>query len=203
MTLSTFFSDGTLSTPAAFLTAALVGLAFGASLERTGFGSSRRLAGVFYLRDMTVIQVMFTALATAMVGLAVLERLGLVDPAAIHHMETFLAPQAVGGLIFGVGFVAGGWCPGTALVGLASAKGDALVFLLGAMLGSLGFAAGWPALSGFANVGACGVATLPQLLGLSPGVTTLLVVLMALGVFVVIDRFAARKPVGAAEGAAS
>lgn len=203
MTLATFFSDGTLGTPAAFLTAALVGLAFGASLERAGFGSSRRLSGVFYLRDMTVIQVMFTALTTALVGLAVLERLGLVDPSAIHRMETFLAPQAVGGLIFGVGFVMGGWCPGTALVGLASAKGDALVFLLGAMLGSLGFAAAWPALSGFAEVGACGVATLPQLLGLSTGVTTLLVVLMALSVFVVIDRFAARKAAGAAEGAAS
>lgn len=203
MTLSTFFSDGTLGTPAAFLTAALVGLAFGASLERAGFGSSRRLAGVFYLRDMTVIQVMFTALATAAVGLALLERLGLVDRTTIYALETFLAPQAVGGLIFGVGFVVGGWCPGTALVGLASAKGDALVFLLGAMLGSLGYAAGWPALSGFAEAGACGVATLPQLLGLSTGVTTLLVVLMALAVFVVIDRLAARKASDAAEGAAS
>ena len=57
----------------------------------------------------------------------------------------------MGGLIFGVGFVMGGWCPGTALVGLASGKGDALVFLGGAALGSLAYAVAWPSLADFAD----------------------------------------------------
>jgi thiosulfate/3-mercaptopyruvate sulfurtransferase len=54
-------------------------------------------------------------------------------------LDTYWAAQIVGGLVFGAGFVIGGWCPGTALVGLASAKWDALVFLVGAMLGSILF----------------------------------------------------------------
>ena len=37
-------------------------------LERAGFGSSRRLAGIFYFRDMAVLKVMFSGLVTAMLG---------------------------------------------------------------------------------------------------------------------------------------
>ena len=37
---------------------------------------------------------------------------------------------------FGIGFVIGGWCPGTAAVGMVSGRFDALIFLVGAMIGS-------------------------------------------------------------------
>ncbi len=191
--LATFFSDGRLETTAAFVLAGVIGVAFGFWLERAGFGSSRRLAGVFYGRDFAVIQTMFSAIVTALVGLRVLVVLGAVDEAAIHHMETFLGPQVVGGLIFGVGFVMGGWCPGTALVGLVSGKGDALVFLLGGALGSIAYAAAWPSLTGFSAVGACGVCTLPERFGLTPGVTTLAVVGVALAAFVVVELLGARR----------
>ena len=73
--ISTFFGQDALSSPAAMLAALVIGLAFGFSLEQAGFGSSRRLAGIFYFRDMTVLKVMFTAVIVAMLGL-------LVRPAA-------------------------------------------------------------------------------------------------------------------------
>jgi hypothetical protein len=204
--LATFFGDGELGVPGALLLAGLLGLAFGFWLERAGFGSSRKLTAVFYFRDMAVVQVMFTAIVTAVLGLRALVVLGLADPSAIHHMETFLWPQALGGLVFGVGFVTGGWCPGTALVGLAAGKADAGVFLLGAIAGSLAFAAAWPALEGFMASGAMGVATLPtlpQTLGITPGATALLLVLVAIGMFVGGARLRARfapEAAGAAGG---
>jgi uncharacterized membrane protein YedE/YeeE len=191
--IGTFFSDGALGTAGAFAMAGVLGLAFGFWLERAGFSSSRRLSGVFYGRDYAVIQTMFSAIVTALLGLRLLIAFGAVEDSSLFLMETFLAPQVVGGLIFGVGFVMGGWCPGTALVGLASGKGDALVFLGGAAIGSLAFAQTWPQLSGFVEGGACGVCTLPERFGLSPGVTTLLVVLVALGAFVVVEALAARR----------
>ncbi|GEM_PF-2108513 len=40
----------------------LIGVGFGFALERAGFGSSRRLAGVFYFRDMAVIGLAATLL---------------------------------------------------------------------------------------------------------------------------------------------
>ncbi len=191
--LSTFFSDGALSTTAAFALAGLLGLSFGFWLERAGFGSSRRLTAIFHFEDFTVLKVMFTAILTALLGLRLLTVLGLVDPGAIHHLETFAGAQAVGGLLFGTGFVVGGWCPGTALVGAAAGEGDALAFLGGALLGSLVFAALWPALQGLAMAGACGVCELPARLGLSAGSTTFLVVLVALAAFAVVELVERRR----------
>ena len=190
------FSQGLLDTPLGFVLALAIGLAFGFWLERAGFGSSRKLAAIFYFRDFAVLQVMFSGLATAAVGLFVLDAAGVVDASSVYRMDTHLAAQVVGGLIFGAGFVAGGWCPGTALVGAASGKLDALLFLAGAMGGSLAYAALWPALAPLKDVGACGVATLPEVLHVSTGATVALVVAMALGAFAAVHLFARRNATG-------
>jgi uncharacterized membrane protein YedE/YeeE len=187
------FDQGRLESPLGWTAALLVGLAFGFWLERAGFGSSRKLAAVFYLRDFAVVQVMFTAVATAALGLVALDVAGLFDASRVYRMETLLAPQIVGGLLFGAGFVAGGWCPGTALVGAASGKVDALAFLAATLLGSLVYAAFWPQLAPLQDVGACGVVTLPELLHLSSGAVAALVVAVALLAFTAIHRFAPRR----------
>jgi 3-mercaptopyruvate sulfurtransferase SseA/uncharacterized membrane protein YedE/YeeE len=135
--IDTFFRSGTLDTPAAFFVSLLIGIAFGVTLERAGFGSSRRLSGIFYFRDMTVLKVMFTAVVVAMLGVTYAKAFGWVTMENVYFMPTLYAAQIVGGLIFGVGFVMSGWCPGTGAVGLASGKIDALVFLLGAIGGSM------------------------------------------------------------------
>ena len=135
----TLYALNLLGTPLGFAMAGLIGLFFGFFLERAGFGSSRKLTAVFYFKDMAVIKVMFTAVITSLVGYHYLVLLGLVDPGGIYVLETYWGAQIVGGLLFGVGLVGGGWCPGTAYVGIASGKGDALFFLVGAVLGSIIF----------------------------------------------------------------
>jgi uncharacterized membrane protein YedE/YeeE len=190
-----FFEAGALGSPAAFVAAAIVGLSFGFWLERAGFGSSRKLAGIFYLRDFAVVQVMFTAVVTALVGLLVLEAAGVATPASLHRIDTAYGPQLLGGAIFGAGFVVAGWCPGTALVGAASGKVDALAFLAAAGLGSLAYAAAYGSLAAFDAVGACGVITLPEMLGVAPWVLTAGLVLIALSLFALIARVErARSP---------
>lgn len=187
------YDRGLLDTPFGWTAALLVGLAFGFWLERAGFGSSRKLAAVFYLRDFAVVQVMFTALATAALGLVALDLTGLFDASRVYRMETLLGAQVVGGLLFGAGFVAGGWCPGTALVGVASGKLDALAFLAATLAGSLVYAAFWPGLAPLQDVGACGVVTLPGLLHLSQGVVAAIVVAIALLAFTAIHRLSPRR----------
>lgn len=188
------FDHGLLESPFGWTAALLVGLAFGFWLERAGFGSSRKLAAIFYLRDFAVVQVMFTAVATAALGLVALDVAGLFDASRVYRMETLLGPQIVGGLIFGAGFVTGGWCPGTALVGAASGKLDALAFLGATLAGSLVYAALWPQLAPLQEVGACGVVTLPELLHLSSGVVAAIVVAVAIGMFIAIHRLAPHSP---------
>ena len=137
--INTLFNADSLAGPNAMLMALAIGFLFGTVLEQAGFGSSRRLAGIFYFRDMSVLKVMFTAIIVAMIGLSALRNLGMLQAEAIYILPTVFGPQIIGGLIFGIGFVMSGWCPGTGAVGLASGRGDALVFLLGAGLGSILF----------------------------------------------------------------
>lgn len=137
--ISTMYSLDMLDTSAAFALAGIIGLLFGMFLEQAGFGSSRKLTAVFYFKDMSVVKVMFTAVVTALVGYQYLASFGLIQPGQVYVLDTYWGAQALGGLIFGVGFVMGGWCPGTALVGLASMKWDALVFIAGAIIGTIGF----------------------------------------------------------------
>lgn len=183
------FAQGLLDTPLGFAAALAVGIAFGFWLERAGFGSSNKLAAMFYLRDFAVLQVMFTGLATAAIGLAALDAAELFDASGVHRMATAYGPQILGGLIFGAGFLIGGWCPGTALVGLASGKLDAAVFLLGAGGGAIAYAAAWPSLAPLQELGACGVITLPETLGLPATTVALMVVAIALCAFAGVHLF--------------
>ena len=120
--INTFFGLNSISSAGAMFASIVLGFFFGLILERAGFGSSRRLAGVFYFTDMTVFKTMFTALITAMLGLILVEGMGFIDPISqFYFMPTYYGAYIVAGLIFGIGFVMAGWCPGTAMVGVASA----------------------------------------------------------------------------------
>ncbi len=159
---------------AAWLGAAvLLGLGFGFCLERAGFGSARKLTAVFYLYDMAVVKVMFTAIVTAMVGLFILSAAGLLDLSEIFVEPTHMAAQALGGLLFGAGFIVGGYCPGTAIAALATGRRDGLAFALGMLLGVLAYAELTPGLEAWISGGGSEGMTLPETTGLGRGWWTL------------------------------
>jgi len=138
--IQTYYGLDALEVWGAFFAALVIGFFFGLALERAGFGSSRRISGIFYFTDMAVLKVMFTALVVAMLGLAFVAASGMIDLShQVYYLKTYYGAYIVAGLIFGIGFVMGGWCPGTAAVGLASGKIDALLFLVGAIIGSVLF----------------------------------------------------------------
>ena len=101
------YQHGLFGESTSLVIALVIGLGFGFVLERAGFGSGRKLAAQFYLTDLTVFKVMFTAIVTAMIGLYLLSRIGLLDLSLVYRLPTYLVPQLVGGLLFGVGFVIG------------------------------------------------------------------------------------------------
>ena len=165
--------------------AVLFGIGFGFVLERAGFGRARKLMGQFYGHDMTVLKVMFTAIATAMLGAVILSGAGLFDLGAVQlRYPTFLWPMIVGGLVLGVGFVVSGYCPGTSVVATASGKLDGLATVVGVGVGSLGYSELEPAMGSFPDSGALGSFTLPQWLGLPLPVVALAVVAIAIAAFI-------------------
>ena len=117
------------------LTGIIIGFGFGFVLERAGFGNARKLAGQFYLEDMTVFKVMFTAILVAMVGLYGLASLGFVDMSLIWINPTFIPAQAVGGFLLGIGFIMSGLCPGTSVVSMVSGRIDGWVTFAGIFVG--------------------------------------------------------------------
>ncbi|MBK9246499.1 MAG: YeeE/YedE family protein [Burkholderiales bacterium] len=156
-----------------------LGFGFGWFLERAGFGSSCRLCAQFYLYDMTVLKVMFTAIITAMVGLWAFSAAGLLDLSMVYLTPTSIGAQLAGGVLLGAGFIVGGYCPGTAVTAAASGSGDGYVYIGGFMAGLLFYALAFVGLEEWANAASIGEMTLPQAFGVPYGAVVLGVVVMA------------------------
>lgn len=181
--MTPLFEFGAFGDTGALVAAVVIGIAFGWCLERAGMGSARKLAGQFYLTDLTVFKVMFSAILTAMLGAFWLGRLGLLDLSRVYVPETFLAPQLVGGLVFGAGFVIGGLCPGTSCVAAATGRIDGIVLVGGMFAGVLGTGLGFGPLQHFYESTARGTYTLPDALHLPYGVVVFAIVAIALAAF--------------------
>ena len=166
-----------------FLVFLLIGMAFGAILEMCGFGDSRKLAAQFYLKDMTVLKVMFTGIVVACVLIFLSSGLGLLNFDRLWVNPTYLYPEIAGGLIMGVGFIVGGFCPGTSLVAASTLKLDGILFVLGGLFGVWAFGESVGYFEGFFYSSFYGRLTLFDWLGISPGVVVVLVTLMALVMF--------------------
>jgi hypothetical protein len=182
-----------------FLLLTLVGgVAFGVVLERAGFGSGCKLTAVFYGYDMSVVKVMFTAIVTAMVGLWLLASIGVIDMQEIYIVPTNYVAQLVGGLVFGAGFVIGGYCPGTAVVACAAGRTDAWVFVLGILAGIAVYARFMGGVEQWIRANAIDDVTLPSLTGIAAGWwVALFVVFLALaawGMGIAERTFARFKP---------
>lgn len=177
----------------AMLAAVLVGFGFGFVLERAGFGNARKLLAQFYGTEMVMLKVMFTAIVTAILGTVVLAGVGLLDLRALADSvssEIFLWPMIAGGLLIGVGIVASGYCPGTSLVGIASGKLDAVLAYLGVVVGQVIWAeleTRGP-IARFHQSGAYGHVYLHDLLGIPPAAVAAVIVLVAIGAFLLGEK---------------
>jgi len=168
--------------------AVLIGFCFGFVLERAGFGNPRKLAAIFYLRDFTVLKVMFTAIVVCMLGLLYFSVFGWIDLGRVYLLPTYIWPQIVGGLILGVGFVMGGYCPTTSIVATVSGKLDGLIFIVGMLFGSFIFAEIFPFLESFYSAGDMGAVRVSDVLKLNSGIVALLICLMAVGAYWFVEK---------------
>ncbi|MBI5352551.1 MAG: YeeE/YedE family protein [Chloroflexi bacterium] len=170
--------------PWTYVLFAVIGFAFGYTLEMSGFGDSRKLAAQFYFTEMTVLKVMFTAIVVAMVLLFGAAGLGILDFSQVWVNPTYLASGILGGLIMGVGFIVGGFCPTTSLASASTGKIDGMFFMLGGFVGAYLFGeteqyfTNW-----YNNAGYYGRLTLDQVFHLPIGAVVVLVILMALFMF--------------------
>jgi hypothetical protein len=191
-----FYKYGLFGDEVSLIIAFVLGIGFGFFLERAGFASGRKLAAQFYFNDMSVFKVMFTAIVTALIGVTYLGWLGWLDLSQVYLVPTFLVPQLAGGLLLGIGFVIGGYCPGTSVASLATGRFDALIYALGIAGGTAVYAEVYPSIKSFVNADAMGQVTLPEVLHVPWGLVVFTVVLVAVAGFsaaTFVERRSARR----------
>jgi hypothetical protein len=134
------------------------------------------------MRDGNILRAYLLALLVAMVGVQVIETLGLVD---IPLRPLRWLSNVVGGLLFGVGMVLSGGCSGSTWYRVGEGAVGACVVLLGFAIGAttagLGFVAPLRALlqKPVVSIGDGGVPTLANVAGISPW---LVIVALVVGV---------------------
>jgi len=165
--------------------AVILGMGFGFVLEASGFSSSRKIIGTFFGYDFVVLKVFFTAAITSMLSLLYMSELGLLDFSALFIQPSFILAAVIGGIVMGMGFAMGGYCPGTSFCGLAIGKLDAFVFTIGMFAGIFFFSEAFTAFEWLYSATNKGAPLINESLGLSTGVFALFLIIVAIGMFVV------------------
>ena len=138
---------------------------------------------MFYGYDTTVLKVFFTAAIVALIGSQFLSYFGLLDLNRVFVNEYYITSSIVGGVIMGAGFIMGGFCPGTGVSALSIGKIDALFYVLGGLTGAFLFAETYPLIQPLADANYRGPVRINEVLGLSPGVFTVLMIAAAVAMF--------------------
>ena len=177
----------------AILIGLLTGIAFGAILQRVEASSYAMIVNMLRLKDLTIMKFFFLAVGVGSLGIYVVDS---VDTAHIGIAPLYLLGITAGGLIFGVGWALGGYCPGTSLVAMGEGKVDAAITVLGGLVGALTLALVWdwikPVLVDPLNYGS---KSLPDVFGVKPLlVATVLTAVIVAFVMYLDHSGAGRKP---------
>lgn len=179
--------NGIISTEWNYVIAVLIGMAFGFILEASGFSSSRKLVGVFYGYDFAVLRVFFTAALVAIIGLLYLSYFGYIDYSVLYVYPTYLNSAILGSVIMGLGFIMGGFCPGTSLTAVAIGKLDGWVFTGGLFIGIFIFSELFniEAVESFYNGNYLGHITIMEYFEINPYGFVLIFTLLAVAAFTI------------------
>ncbi len=163
----------------------LSGLVFGFLLQKGGLTEYDVILGQLLLTDFTVVKVMLSAILVGMVGVFVMRWMGLVR---LQIKPGSMGSTVLGGIIFGVGFAVLGYCPGTAAAAFGAGAIDALVGMVGIVIGAGIFARLYPVLDRLIlKRGAFPADTLPELIGLKPGILAAVMAVLILGLLYLLD----------------
>ena len=126
----------------------LFGTAFGFLLSRSGAADYDFIQGMFLFTNFQLYGIIGTAVAITAPGLWLLKRRGRTASGRPLQFERKPRTRgnAIGGLLFGVGWSMAGMCPGPIFVNIGEGKLYALAALAGALVGTALLGAVYPAL---------------------------------------------------------
>ncbi len=175
-----------LSGPSLLGAGLLFGILFGLLLHRGGVTDYDVIVNQFLFRDFTVLKVMFTAIAVGGVGVFVLHGQELAN---LHIKPATMLAVILGAVLFGIGMVVYGYCPGTGIAAIGTGRLDALAGFAGMLVGGILYALSydWVAAK-ILPVGDLGKVRLPELVGLPEWTWYAALVAMAATVLALVAR---------------
>ena len=176
------FKNGFITNEANMFFAVVLGFTFGFVLERTGFTRSQIIANTFYFKDIAVPKIMGVTVITTTTWFILFSYMGWLDMSQLFVPATYVWPYLVGGLLFGIGMVMAGYCPGTAVAGLGTGKSDALIFIIGLLAGAFGYMLLYPHIAEFASSSKLGVLRLQDLFGGNQYTSYILTIILETGI---------------------
>jgi uncharacterized protein len=144
----------------------LTGIVFGFLLHKGRAAKFHVIIGQLLLKDWTVVKIMGTAVIVGAIGVYALVAL---DLASLHVKPLLLGGVLLGAVCFGIGLAVLGYCPGTSVAACGEGRRDAMVGVLGMLVGAAVYVALFPVLQPvIKGLGDAGEITLPQVTGTSP-----------------------------------
>jgi uncharacterized protein len=125
------------------LLAIVIGVAFGAVLDRIGATNPNWIGKMLTLTNLHLMKTILLAIGVGSILMFGGQMLGLVD---VGHMSVKAAYVGVfiGGLLLGAGWALAGYCPGTGVCAAASGRKDAWFFIAGGLLGAAAYMVSYP-----------------------------------------------------------
>ncbi len=165
----------------------IFGILFGFLLQKGGVTKYDVIIGQLRLTDFTVLKVMLSAVITGMLGIHLMKSLRWVK---LSPKPGSWGKNAIGGLIFGLGFALLGYCPGTIAGAIGNGYLDALIGgLPGIIIGSALLAAIYPKLkNGILKKGDFGAVTLPEVFHVSDWIVILPLAVLLVALLYLIER---------------
>ena len=189
--------DPFFASPLVLLYGAITGFIFGFLLQKGGVTRYQVILGQFLMKDFTVAKVMLTAIVVGAVGIYGMLAIGM--DIALDITNAQLIGNIVGGLIFGVGMVLLGYCPGTALAAMGDGSRHAIFGIAGGLVGAALYAEAYP----FMQANVLGVAeygriTIDSATGLSPWWFIIIMIVLAAVGFYLLETWERARRIAAA-----
>ena len=169
----------------------LTGIVFGFLLQKGRVGKFEVIVGQFLLKDWQVLKVMLVAMAVGSIGVY-----GLVEADLVTlSIKPFLyGGVLIGAVLFGIGMAVFGLCPGTSVAACGEGNRGAMIGVLGMLTGATVFVAAYPfiepVIKGFGDGGKM---ALPNVLGVSPWLV-IVGLLLVVAVFLAVVEYFGRRP---------
>lgn len=116
------------------ITGLIIGIIFGAALVLAALADPDKIIGTLRLKDFHAMRTITVFVLVGMLGTWILE---LAGAAHLSVKPATTLTVLIGGALLGIGFGLTGFCPGTGLACAASGRIDALVTIVGMLLGAL------------------------------------------------------------------